>query len=171
MLAAGIRPTDIARYLCVERADAPVRGNRKVALRLRFLTKPKARFFIDALSQDWMLDICRFALATGMRSAEILNLTRDKVDLMRATAWASAGASKSGAARSVPLNVEALDVLRGRPKGATVFTRSTGLLVNQVDARILERAFAAAGVENFRFHDLRHTWASWPVQSGTPCSC
>lgn len=149
---------------------APVLSNyREPALRIRFLTRPQARAFIEALSQDWMRDICRFALATGMRSAEILTLTWDKVDIKRATAWVSADTAKSGSARVVPLNQEALDVLRGRSHtGPTVFTRATGAPVQQVDARMLSRAFAAAGVESFRFHDLRHTWASWHVQSGTP---
>lgn len=129
---------------------APILSNyREPAVRIRFLTRQQARAFIMALSQ-------------------ILTLTWDKVDLKRSTAWVSADASKSGSARVVPLNSEALDVLNARPKGVNVFTRPTGAPVKQVDARILARAFAAAGVENFRFHDLRHTWASWHVQSGTP---
>ena len=115
---------------------APILSNyREPAVRIRFLTRQQARAFIMALSQDWMRDICRFALATGMRSAEILTLTWDKVDLKRSTAWVSADASKSGSARVVPLNSEALDVLNARPKGVNVFTRPTGAPVKQVDAR------------------------------------
>jgi integrase len=41
-------------------------------------------------------------------------------------------------------------------------------LHSQIDARCLKRACGVAGITDFRFHDLRHTWASWHVQRGTP---
>ncbi|MEJ8296123.1 tyrosine-type recombinase/integrase [Delftia tsuruhatensis] len=64
-----------------------------------------------------------------MRSAEILTLTWDKVDLKRSTVWVSADASKSCSSRVAPLNSEALDVLNARAKGINVFTRPTRALV------------------------------------------
>jgi len=105
-----------------------------------------------------------------MRAGEILGLTWDQVDMRRSMASVSADRAKSGRARAVPLNDDAMDVLYRRrgQRHELVFTRNSGRVITQPDHRTFRAACKAAGLVGFRFHDLRHTWASWHVQAGTP---
>jgi integrase len=113
--------------------------------RVRFLRREEADRLIEALPTH-MKPIVEFALATGCRSGEILGLEWSRVDLDRKVAWLDHGTTKSGDGRGIPLNADAVAAL---------------------EATAWDKAKQRAGIEDFRFHDLRHTWASWHVQSGT----
>jgi integrase len=56
--------------------------------------------------------MCRFSLATGLRESNVTGLEWSEVDLDRRVAWIHADQSKSGQAIGVPLNNEAVLVLR-----------------------------------------------------------
>jgi hypothetical protein len=92
---------------------------------------------------------------------------RSRVDLTRKVAWLDHGTTKSGDGRGIPLNadaVAALEATRGQhPRWCLTFL---GKRIQQ-SSTAWGMAKQRAGIEDFRFHDLRHTWASWHVQSGT----
>jgi len=70
---------------------------------------------------------------------------------------------------AVPLNATALEVLQ-RQLGkhpVRVFTYAVKPL-GSANTLAWRKALKRAGIENFRSHDLRHTWATWHRQAGTP---
>ncbi len=109
-----------------------------------------------------------FALLTGARKGEILSLTWRNVDINRKIAVITAENAKSGKARAVPLNEEVVSILRSLPRECEFVFSSNGERVKQISRTNFARALKKSGIDDFRFHDLRHTWASWHVQNGTP---
>ena len=87
----------------------------------------------------------------------------------RNAAWIHPDEAKAGKAIAVSLNKDALTVLN-KQKGIHpeyVFAYK-GQPVTKAGGRAWRNALSRAGIENFRWHDLRHTWASWHVMNGTP---
>jgi len=142
-------------------ASVPVlRAQKEPKVRIRWITRDEALRLLGAISRDWLRDIVAFALATGMRAGEILNLQWSDVNLSRRMAWVTADKAKSGKARGIPLNSEAVEVIRRwiGSHATLVFTRN-GKHVRKPDHNMFTRSCLRAGIENFRFHDLRH--AGW----------
>lgn len=136
--------------------------------RLRWLTQPEATRLLAELPEH-IAAMAEFALATGLREANITGLEWSQVDTARGVAWVHADQAKAGKILTVPLNSSALDVLR-RQKGrhlTRVFTFE-GEPVAKAGTLAFKKALARAEIGNgFRWHDLRHTWASWHVMAGT----
>lgn len=134
----------------------------------RFLTRAQFSALVKLLPKH-TADMARLAVATGMRRSNITGLTWDRVDLKARFAYVPGSQAKGGRGIPVPLNPEAIAVLkRWRKKHAThvfVFRKKP---VYQVSTRRWREAVKAAGHAGLRFHDLRHTWASWQAQAGTP---
>lgn len=143
-----------------------VRMLKEPRRRVRFLRREEADRLIDALPAH-MKPVVRFALATGCREGEILGLEWSRVDLDRRVAWLDHGTTKSGDGRGIPLNADAIAAL-GAVHGQHArwcFTYSGARIRKSSSA--WDTAKRRARIEDFRFHDCRHTWASWHVQSGT----
>ena len=106
---------------------------------------------------------------TGLRESNVVNLEWSQVDMQRKCAWIHADQAKGKKAIPVPLNDQAIKVIQGQigKHRHNVFTYK-GKPVKGCNNHAWAKALKRAGIEDFRWHDLRHTWASWHVQNGTP---
>jgi integrase len=108
-------------------------------------------------------------VATGLRQANVKGLEWSFVDLERKHSWIPGSKHKNGKPHSVPLNEMALSVLRKQiGKHPTRVFTFHGEPISQVNTKAWTKALQRAGIENFRWHDLRHTFATWHRQAGTP---
>ncbi len=145
-----------------------VRMLREPTRRIRFLTRDEAQRLLAALPEH-LADMAAFSLATGLRAANVTGLQWSQVDLVQRRAWIHPDQAKARRAIPVPLNAEAvLLVRRQEGRHATHVFSYRGSPITQVSTKAWYAALERAEIRDFRWHDLRHTWASWHVQNGTP---
>ena len=149
----------------IERAPI-MRTEAEPKRRVAFLTREQAEALIAALPEKYRCPV-RFALLTGLRRSNVFGLTWDKVDLERGTVIVEADEAKAGHRIVVPLNSAAKAMLEAipEPRQGRVFGGP-----DKVTPSVWKAACARVGVPWCRFHDLRHTWASWHAMAGTPTS-
>ncbi len=106
---------------------------------------------LDKSRNRWIKPLAHLALETAMRQGELLSLRWDNIDLQRRVAYLPE--TKNGSPRAVPLSSRAIEILQSLP-------RSLDGRVFPVTANALKLAWAhavkRAGLDNLRFHDLRH---------------
>jgi len=181
-LNTGVMPASVNRVVQLIRAILRKAANewewldrlpsfrflKEPSRRVRFLTHDQAERLIATLPAH-LAAMARFSLETGLRQANVSGLQWSQVDLARRCAWIHPDQAKARKAIAVPLTAGALVVIREQiGKHATHVFSYRGKPLTQVNTKAWRAALRRVGIADFRWHDLRHTWASWHVQLGTP---
>jgi integrase len=119
---------------------------------------------------DHLKPLVLLSINTGMRRGEVFNLRWPDVDLKNKVLTVEGTTAKSGQTRHIPLNREALEILkewRKQSDGSYVFPGKNGGRLDNVK-KAWTALLARAEIEGFRWHDLRHTFASKLVMAGVP---
>lgn len=178
----GVKPATVNRYMALVRAilrracfdwewidRVPKVGMLSDrAERIRSLSREEYARLLAELPPH-LADMAIFSVATGLRQGNVKSLRWNQVSLDRGCMWVPASEHKNGKWHSVYLNSHAMDVLLRR-KGdhpTHVFTYE-GQPIVQVNTKAWRNALVRAGIEDFRWHDLRHTFATWHREAGTP---
>ncbi len=119
---------------------------------------------------DHIKPMVLLSLNTGMRRGEVFSLTWEAANLKAATVTIEGSTAKSAQTRHIPLNDKALEALKAwqAQTGVThglVFPGSSGKPLTHIK-KSWATVLKLAGVQNFRWHDLRHTFASKLVMAG-----
>lgn len=161
------------RYLNVLSA-AGVQGLRKKRRkapkgRIRWLTAEEWQSLRSAMPEHWRT-MADFAIATGVRQANVFWLEWSKVDLVRKRAWVQPEDAKGGESIAIPLSPAALEVLQGQlgKSAVWVFPTADGNPLPKLKSRDWKAVVKRADIAYCTWHDLRHTWATWHLMNDPP---
>jgi integrase len=131
--------------------------------RVRYLTRDEEECLLSSLTKSriYLRPLVILALNTGMRLGEITGLTWQRVDFQRGCIYVTN--TKNGKDRTLPMNEQARNVLlslREEGDAEKVFTSLPNVSMS------FPKACRKAGIEDFHFHDLRHTFATRLADSG-----
>lgn len=139
--------------------------------RIRWITKAEAQRLLTTIRPQWLRDVAALGFATGLRRANLLCLEWSQVDLANRRAWIHPDQAKARKPIGVPLNDDAVETIRrwiGKHEQFVFVRNGNPIPRDGWNSAQWDGQCKRAGIENFRFHDVRHTWASWHVQAGTP---
>jgi len=139
-----------------------------------FLTPKDFEKLIRKIPEIWFRELVVFAVLTGLRRAEIVNLRWVDVDMDRGVINIQSSPrfkTKQGKRRTIPLNStghELLRTKRERQAGEYVFTLDGGRISGDWVSHLFKRYVRKAELTDDRvhFHSVRHSFASWLVQGG-----
>lgn len=137
-----------------------------------FFSKEEFQTLIDAIDQQDFKDLIIFAVNTGLRQGELVNLRFKQIDFKGRTVILDNQfhITKSKKVRTVPLNETAYNIIHKRYTGnddCYVFTLNGDNIKQDYVVHKFKQYVIDAGINpKLHFHSLRHTFASWLVQRG-----
>lgn len=139
-----------------------VKAPKAPAGRVRYLQPTELKALLEGC-RDGLKEIVALAVSTGMRRGEILSLRYLDVDLSNRRILLPQ--TKNGDSRAVYLNAMAAMVIESLPDGKPGDLLFSGWTPGQV-SEAFRRVCVRLKIVDFRFHDLRHTAASWMRMGG-----
>jgi integrase len=143
----------------IERVASPVVSDGRNR-RLRDGDLARLKEALTTTRNPLILPIMLFAIETALRRGELIGLEWQHIDIYRRTAHIPT--TKTGHARTIPLTDNAIEILRGLPRGGARPFPITATALRLAWVRVTERA----GVPDLRLHDLRHESISRFAETG-----
>jgi integrase len=139
--------------------------------RVRYLSFEEYHKVLSACD-EWIREIVMVAAWTGLRLSNLINLKGGQVNLFNRTITIDEDNTKNGEPLVIPISEAVFEILKTRMKqnglsDQFIFMRHNRPLYKLEVQRGFKKALVQAEITNFRWHDLRHCFASWHRQAKT----